>query len=1175
VRTVRRRLRALLEGLGPRRLHLSLAAMASTGLGALLLAFSTRRPSEGFLAGITASVVSLVLLVGGVLLGSLWLGAELANEELKGTSLPEAQDGSREADGLGQPATQAGGSSPRSEGGRRVHKVVLACALLAGASAGAVMGQMGNLLLGFHQPGEVSANHAALQGAGNPLGRDEQIDEALLTWSRFARSGLHLQETDPVVEVPTGQAFREDRNAPVTALTWFFGLDAGIFVPAYFSVFGLLLVLGMRTLYTRETSIKLSSSADPEVFRRIARCIAVLAIVTALADQVENWSALTFTSSAWFAGDPDPSEMTVSAWMAAILGFATLVKIVCFAATVLGLIFIGLYLMRNGAKDEEHPWVGNGGAWQSVLAVRIQIIALALFAFLMSFRIQAADTFIRLPDDWLVAFLAALLVVLLSVAIWHSGRWLMALAIQTKRERAGEKLARWLLVVAAVALFIFGSLAGWAVSRGLVVPLAIVAVVIALSWVVRDAEGPDPSTPGMGSVILPRLLGASVLAFFGLAVLKASSGELIYRWMRGYRVFDLVVLVVGGLLFVGASMLAYLQFARANDWHSVDGSRSSRADSGARKPDRPGDSYSRWTPSLSLLICLVVWIALVTVLASHVFSLAPALGIAGVMALFLILLTYTLSSAVAVSTSAIDKPAAVFRAAGFGRTPILSLIILWALVVSLVPVPFVQSGPVAIPRETGVMGASGETLEAAFTEWLDDNCLMGAAQESESAVGSRTMPVAPLILVSSSGGGIKAAVWTSLVMDKLFGYTDPSMPCSPPDAARGTVSDASRWVFAASGISGGSLGFAQYVAQLTHGPPSRSAESRIRDHLGDDSLAQTLAWMLLVETPWSLLRFSVDRDRGDILEQSWERQWPDGQPGLRQNYLELRDKQHVPLLLLNGTSAESGCRFNGSILNADGRDRGDAVIGCLEPQGLEGSPEAVFPATIDLVSFLCEGQDISLAEAALLSARFPVISPVAVVQQCDAGEAGGVESTEVGDPDPETFVVDGGYLDGSGTATALDVWNALAPMLTNHNLDPDATACVVPFFVQIDNSYLEPSGPGDTKAPPRFVVLQELSAFGRSSGGYTTTSRQAAQIAFGRAFTLGGVDITTSAGTGLDDRYVRLSPVAHPGAEAPLGWTLSDAAFQDLFDQYERNRSAIREVESWFEGMTCTVGPTP
>lgn len=1106
---------------GPWRRISPALAFGCTIAGGFLLAYFTRRTGEGLLEGTPIiAALSIMFILVGVVLGAKWL-----------------------LDELGIVSRDPVIASPS----RPAFITVLAVAILVGASAAVTMGQTGELLSGFHLPGEASLNHTAVQAAGSPFERDDKIEEALLTWSRYARPWLHTEEDSGAAGPPVGRAFPSDGNAPLTALAWFFGLDAGLFVPAYFAALGLLLVLGTRSLRERARSPRMSDSA---AYSRMARWAAGFLIVAAVSDQIENWIGLTSTASAWFLGDPNVAYMTVGHGVATLLGLATLVKTLSLGLTLTCLVLIGLYLLRNPATSIT-PWSGVRGAWHSVLAVRIQIIAVLLFAVSMSLRIQAADTFRRWGDDWSVAVVASILVVLLGVAVWHTGAWLTSLGAEATRS-GSLSAARWWAVGGAAALVAFGLGAGWRPGwKGLLVPVGIAGILAVLSVAAKGLPVKDPELPGAGAAILPRLLGASVLAFFGLAMIKASSGELIYEWVSGHGLRDLVVLVCLGLLFVFGSMLLFVLLPRR--WQSLQ--------------------HSRWVPSVSLLGCVIAWMLIVAVLDRHVFWIAPRVGTAGVMAGFLVLLTYTLSSAVAMASSAAKAPAPIFRAAGLRRTPVLSLVLVWVLAVSLLPLDFPLH--VTVPEETGKVAAEGETLPFAFGDWVEDNCLLGAASSSGGVGGSRMMPAVPLIIVSSSGGGVRAAVWTSFVMDKAFGYTDADVPCSPPQLPGDPVQHPSRWVFALSGISGGGLGFVTYAAQITQGPPSTSAEDRIQDHLGDDSLASTLAWMLFVESPWSLLRFEANRDRGVILQESWERQWPSGHAGLRRNFVDLRRRHDdVPLLILNGASAESGCRFNGSMLDGNGRDRTDAVTGCLEPRGLEGSPEAVLPATIDLVDFLCVGQSISLAKATLFSARFPVISPVGEIQQCTIPAEAQGDAGRQSDPNPETFVVDGGYLEGSGTATALSLWNALTPLVLEHNQNPAATACVVPFFVQIDNGYLEPAGPGDAKAPPNLIGAQELFARNRNREGFTTASRQAAQIAFGQAFTLGGIEVRGPNGVELDSRYARFSPVAHPGAVAPLGWTLSDASFRDLFEQFAKNNSATDELKSWFAGMTCTVTPT-
>lgn len=1117
-------------------------------VGASLLALFTRRSDEG---GLDASPVFGALALPVLLIGVVLAGLVLAYEQKRAKEVPV-------------PAMS-------------VERSLVAIALLVVVAAGVTMGQMGGLLAGFHQSGDAAVTHTAIQGAAWPPRVEARVEQALAVWSLYARPDIHrAEETD---DLPSGAAFEEDRNAPITVLTWFFWLDAGLFVPGYLAVLGLALVLATRHLTVRAPDLRRSDrKVPPGAFVSLSRVATSSIVVAAFADQIENWIGLTSSTEAWFDGSGDPGSMSVDGALAALLGAATVVKTIAFALTLLLTVLIGRYVLRNSAPSRD-AWAGVGSSWQSVLAVRVQIIGVALFALLLGMPFQVGDTFLRWADDGAVVIWASAIVVALAVSIWHSGTWMVTLASQPGRtRRKHDQLLVWLLSGATIlALVAFSFAAGRPNFEAFLIPIGIGIVVAVLSMPARTVCADLPRIPSGGAGELPRLLAASLLAFFGLVILKAVSGAFVYSWMQDLPVRRVAALAVLGLGYLVASVALY------------------RILPSVVQPDRPSDDpeplHSAWVPGLVLLCCVIVWAVIVLILKEHVFAISGSIGTAGVLAGFLILLTYTLSSAIALAGSGFQKVPPIFRAAGLRRTPVLTLVSLWVVIASLIPLD--RDHHVMIAKSSGTE-ATGETLEEAFDEWRTDNCVMPADPgEPRPDAGGQSSTVqdkqaVPLLMVSSSGGGVKAAVWTSYVMDRLFRYGGDGMGCSSVSAAEGAPRN--RSIFLVSGISGGGLGFVQYAAQLAEGPPSHAPEGRIHAHLGADSLAATLAWMLYVEAPWSLLRFDATRDRAAILRESWLDQW-DG-PGLDTNFLALRDAlpeeggrlDEIPVIVLNGASAESGCRFNGSMLKANGRQRSDAVIGCLEPRGLEGSPDAALPATIDLVDFVCDGQEVSLADAALFTARFPGILPVGEIRQCVASDAEVDEEERRLDPDPETFVVDGGYLEGSGTATILDLWHALAPLITEHNLDRTSDTCIVPFFVQIDNSYLEPAGPGDTKEPPRFLGLQELSARGQVREGYTTASRQAAQIAFGRPFRLGNVRVgfTEEAPAGEDpiaeeltSRYVRFSPRAHPGPQAPLGWTMSRTSFADLFSQFGGNADSIREFDMWFQHLSCVVGEEP
>jgi hypothetical protein len=301
------------------------------------------------------------------------------------------------------------------------------------------------------------------------------------------------------------------------------------------------------------------------------------------------------------------------------------------------------------------------------------------------------------------------------------------------------------------------------------------------------------------------------------------------------------------------------------------------------------------------------------------------------------------------------------------------------------------------------------------------------------------------------------------------------------------------------------------------------------------------------------------------LEESWQDAWPvePGRPlteqGLRQGLFALRaSHQEVPLLIFNGTSVESGCRFNASVLDTDGREQGEPSRRCVAPLQTPSTSPGVLAATVDLKDFVCQG-DVPLAKAVLLSARFPVISPSGHLRQCAGGQA----------HPPETFVVDGGYLENSGAATVNELWTGLAPLVEQYNRNWANGACIVPFLIQIDNGYGEPAPVGSTRAVAQFRV--PLATAQATRDAHTAAARQAARLTFDRPFDLGRIGVLGADGQELSSRYARFSMLAHPGARAPLGWTLSRQSFDNIRDQLQQlqNVDAANKVHGWFSGLRC------
>jgi hypothetical protein len=212
------------------------------------------------------------------------------------------------------------------------------------------------------------------------------------------------------------------------------------------------------------------------------------------------------------------------------------------------------------------------------------------------------------------------------------------------------------------------------------------------------------------------------------------------------------------------------------------------------------------------------------------------------------------------------------------------------------------------------------------------------------------------------------------------------------------------------------------------------------------------------------------------------------------------------------------------------------------------------PATIDLLDYLACGdrRDLKRSTAALLSARFPFVSPSGRIPGC----VNGVPTTK--------FILDGGIVDDSGAESSMAVWSAIEPLVRQRNADT-AKPPIVPYFLQVDNDYLPATSPPDkTKSPNQ--LLAPLQALLQTTGLNSRAARARALAA-----DIFSLPFPTRLG-GVCSRYMRIVAQGHPGIEAPLGWTLASGSQNDLKQQlYNGNQEAINVVRGWFtaDAVTC------
>jgi hypothetical protein len=256
----------------------------------------------------------------------------------------------------------------------------------------------------------------------------------------------------------------------------------------------------------------------------------------------------------------------------------------------------------------------------------------------------------------------------------------------------------------------------------------------------------------------------------------------------------------------------------------------------------------------------------------------------------------------------------------------------------------------------------------------------------------------PLFIVSSAGGGIRAAYWTATILETLeaksYAVQDQNAGAGKIRSAEGLMR---HLLFAISGVSGGSVGAAAYVAAV-HDHYMHGASVEPTTYLKGDVLAPGLASLAFIDIPSNFLPDFGQIDRGEALERSFEhasiaKDDPNGL--LSHSFLSFfpqigSAEQSVPwrpALLLNATHQETGRRIVTSHLK-------------IEPD--------VFVDSYDALETL--ESDVRLSTAAHNSARFTYISP-----------AGDLISGQRRGSHLHGFVIDGGYFENYGAETAIEL----------------------------------------------------------------------------------------------------------------------------------------------------------
>jgi len=401
----------------------------------------------------------------------------------------------------------------------------------------------------------------------------------------------------------------------------------------------------------------------------------------------------------------------------------------------------------------------------------------------------------------------------------------------------------------------------------------------------------------------------------------------------------------------------------------------------------------------------------------------------------------------------------------------------------------------------------------------------------------------PVILVSSEGGGIRGAAWTTEVLSHLTAITQLGQPTTGEPLF-------ARYLFAASGVSGGSLGLAVYTASLAPPQPTdvSTLESRARSMLEHDFLAPTLANAFFVDFTQRWLPGAWMDDRSRALTRAWESAARlEGMPALAQPFSALYSQAGipaVPALFLNSTTVSEGKRF---------------IQHPFQP--IATPQRQPWTAGLDGSSWL--DPRVPLSEVALNSARFTYVSP-----------AGTLETNMANPPLPARMqLVDGGYFENSGATTLLELMRLLRgkakergiplrfivihisndPLMSDF-IDKHDARHVMPFY-----SIACPAAPGHVPDSVSGEAIAPLDALLDTRG---------ARGEYARVQLLNALRPDAEHPENGDLLWhFRLCPGNYP---IPLGWTISEPVFSEL-----RRQMGGYPLDAMGNALRAQLAPVP
>ena len=337
----------------------------------------------------------------------------------------------------------------------------------------------------------------------------------------------------------------------------------------------------------------------------------------------------------------------------------------------------------------------------------------------------------------------------------------------------------------------------------------------------------------------------------------------------------------------------------------------------------------------------------------------------------------------------------------------------------------------------------------------------------------------PVFLVAGQGGGVRSAYWMAQVLSELHETSSQF--------------DANTYAF--SLVSGGSLGVATYKGLLKSNQEPKHASHRI---LSQDFLSPVTSWLVVTDLIQQFLPFPVRSiDRARALEYSWEE-------SVRSASSDFLSKGFL------SSYAEDDCMYMFSSTRSENGFR--TMLSNVQV------PDSVFSQTEDLFSVI--GRDIPLSTAISVGARFPFVTPPALIYDREGKKWG--------------HLVDGGYVENMGAMALLELYEHLQQLARKREYKLKFT------FVLIKNTreeYSSPiSGMNEVLAP-----LNAMSKVWVNSGYYDENSAEFKNLYH-------------------QDRAVFVSLDRSDNSIIPLGWYLSKNATHLMQNQLPQQTEHLKLI---------------